>query len=96
MLADGASYIPGEHIGHISRDTALVISEFMDSNSSLLNENNRYGRGFMFACRLKEDTNHTSAGYDIDVVVFTTNSDSWTDLFHDILSQRNIVCHKLN
>jgi hypothetical protein len=76
-----ASYIPGEDLGHISRDAALVLSEFMDSPNPLLNENNRYGRGFTFACRLREDTNHTCEGYLIDVVVFSNNSDSWTNLF---------------
>jgi hypothetical protein len=71
-----ASYITGEHIGHISRDAALVLSEFMDFPHPLLNENNRYGRGFKFACRLREDTNHTCDGYLIDVVIFSVNSDS--------------------
>jgi hypothetical protein len=89
-----ASYIPGEHIGHLSRDAALVLSAFMDSPHPALNENNVYGRGFQFACRLRDDTNHTCEGYAIDVV-FSINSDSWTNLFFDILTEKSIVCEIL-
>jgi hypothetical protein len=91
-----ALYIPGEHIGHISRDAALVLSEFMDSPHPALNENNIYGLGFKIACRLRDDTNHTSEGYLIDVVVFSINSDPWTHLFLNVLAEKNIFCHKLN
>jgi hypothetical protein len=70
-----------------------VLSEFMDSPHPLLNENNRYGRGFKFACRLREDTNHTCGGYLIDVIIFSVNSDSWTNLFCNVLAEKNIFCH---
>lgn len=90
------SYIPGEDIGHVSRDVALILSDFMDSPNPQLNENNVYGRGFRFACRLRDDTNHSCEGYAIDVVVFSINSNSWTDLLLDILSEQNVVCHKIN
>jgi hypothetical protein len=91
-----ALYIPGEHIGHISRDAALVLSEFMDSPHPALNENNIYGLGFKIACRLRDDTNHTSEGYLIDVIVFSINSDPWTYFFLNVLAEKNIFCHKLN
>jgi hypothetical protein len=90
-----ASNIPREHIGHLSRDAALVLSDFMDSPHPALNENNVYGRGFQFAFRLRDDTNHTCEGYAIDVVVFSINSDSWTNLLFDILTEKSIVCEKL-
>jgi hypothetical protein len=91
-----ASYVPGERIGHIRRDAALVLSEFIDSPHTALNENNIYGQGFKVACRLRDDTNHTSEGYLIDVVIFSINSEPWTNLFLDILAEKNIFCHKLN
>ena len=65
-----ALYIPGEHIGHISRDAAVVLSEYMDSPHPALNEKNIHGQGLKIACRLRDDTNHASEGYLIDVVVF--------------------------
>ena len=90
MSQHPASYDPGEHIGHISRETALVMSEVMDD------ENNAYGRDFIFVCRLREDTNHTVDGYAVDIVMFSKNSDSWTNLMIEILNENNITSLKLS
>ena len=68
----------------------------MDFDCARLNECNKYGVGFMFVCRLKEDTNYTCEGYAIDVVVLSKNSDSWTNLFHAILTEKNVICRKMS
>ena len=91
-----ASYNLGERIGNVSRDSAQIMSEFMDFDCIRLNERNKYGDGFMFVCRLIEDSNHTCAGFAIEVVVLSKNSDSWTDLFIEILTEKNVVCKKMN
>ena len=81
---------------HISRDTALVLTGFMDDSADGIDENSTYGQGFKFVCRLKEDSNHIVDRYAIDVVVFSSNSDSWTNTFMDVLIQKNVTCTKLN
>ena len=91
-----ASYDPGERIGNVRRDTAQIMSEFIDFDCVRLNECNKYGVGFMFVCRLKEDINHTCEGFAIEVVVLSKNSDSWTDLLLEILTEKNVVCKKMN
>lgn len=64
-----AYYIPGEYVVHISRDFSLVQSDFIDSFHPVLNEDNVNGRGSKFACRLRDETNHTCDSYTIDVVL---------------------------
>lgn len=91
-----ASFYPGEHIGHVSRETALVMSEFMDDHDDLIGESSKYGRGFIFVCRLREDTNHTVDGYAIDVVIFSSKSDSWANSFMNVFTVKNLHCTKLN
>ena len=54
-------------MGHISRDTALVLTGFMDDSADGIDENSTYGQGFKFVRRLKEDSNHTVDRYAIDV-----------------------------
>ena len=77
------SFHPNEHIGHVSRDVASVMSEVMDNENLRLDECGTYGVDFMFVCRLREDTNHAVEGYAFDIVVFSINSDSWTNLMID-------------
>ena len=60
----------------------------MDDSADAIDENSTYGQGFTFACRLREDSNHTVDGYAIDVVVFSINSDSWTNTFMDVLQKK--------
>lgn len=67
----------------------------MDNENLRLNECHTYGIGFMFVCRLREDTNHTVEGYAVDIVVFSKNSDSWTNLMINILIEKNITAVKL-
>ena len=93
---DPASFDPSEHVGHVSRYAAHVMSDVMNDSTDMICENNTYGHGFIFVCRLREDTNHAADGYAIDVVVLSINSDSWTNLFVTILGEKGIFCTKLN
>jgi hypothetical protein len=38
-----------------------------------------YDTDFKFDCRLQTVTNHTREGYAIHIVMYSNNSDSWTD-----------------
>ena len=91
-----ASFNPGERIGNISRDAAQIMSEYMDEGKELFDKNDIYGKTFLFVCRLREDTNHTKGGYAIDIVVLSINGEAWTDLFIEVLEQKNVNCIKLN
>ena len=68
----------------------------MDDHDGLIGENSTYGRSFIFVCRLREDTNHTVDGYAIDVVVFSSKSDSWANSFMNVFTVKNLYCTKLN
>ena len=71
------------------------MSEFMDNENPRSNKCHTYGITFMFVCRLREDTNHTVEGYAVDIVMFSKNSDSWTNLMVDILIEKNITAVQL-
>ena len=68
----------------------------MDEGKELFDKNDIYGKTFLFVCRLREDTNHTKGGYAIDIVVLSINGEAWTDLFIEVLEQKNVNCIKLN
>ena len=91
-----ASFDPSERIGNVSRDAAQVMSEYMDKGKELVDDNDIYGKTFLFLCRLREDTNHIKGGYAIDIVVLSINADDWTDSFIEVLKQKNLNCIKLN
>ena len=70
--------------------------EYMDKGKELVDDNDIYGKTSLFVCRLREDTNHTKGDYAIDIVVLSINADAWTDLFIEVLEQKNLNCIKLN
>ena len=79
MLAElPASFNPGECIGNLSRDVALVLAEFMDLPVFNIEECNDYEIDFKFVCVLLDDTNHKKEGFFISILVYTTNSDTWS------------------
>ena len=83
-----ATHYPGERLGNVSRAAASVISDLMDEDNLLLDECNVYSVGYNFVCVLLEDTNHSSAGYLIKIVVHSINSDSWTHKLYDLLKEK--------
>ena len=52
----------------------------MDNVNPALDESNLYDVDFKFVCVLTENLNHLAAGYTIDILVYSANSDSWTDV----------------
>ena len=90
------SYIPGERVGNLDRMHAKIIAPLMDDGTPNLTECNLYDVGFKFACRLESCTNHTCEGYQIFVIVYTVNSDLWTDSLFDFLHASGLNPSKLN
>ena len=64
-----ANYLSGEHLCHVSRDVALVLSLFMDTPPMYTNDLNEYGVDFYFKCVLLEDSNHREDGFRIKIIV---------------------------
>ena len=61
----------------------------MDNDSGSLacvGDNLRYMTGYSFSCRLSnEKFNHSRNGYDIEIIVRTSNSQCWIDELYEIL-----------
>ena len=85
-----ATHYPGERLGNVSRAEASVISDFMDGDNLQLDDCNVSSVEFKFVCILLEDTNHRTAGYLIRIVVYSVNSDSWTQKLYDILKEKKM------
>ena len=65
------SFIPGQHIGHISRNFASILAPLIDDHHLTLS---------FYAHLVYGDTNHSRVGYDIDVVVLSSNSKEFNEL----------------
>ena len=89
------SYNPGERIGNLSRDVALVLAEFMDLPVLNLEVSNNYEIDFKFVCILLDDTNHKKEGFLILILVYTTNSDSWSAKMFENLKEKKMFPTKL-
>lgn len=90
-----SNFAPGERLGNISRETASALADLMDSPSDLLDECNIYDVGFRFVCVLSEKLHHKGEGYLITILVYSINSDVWTDKLYDILLAKNARPNKL-
>lgn len=95
MAVPPANFLAGERICHVSRDVALILSLFMDNPHASLSESNEYGVGFEFKCLFVEDSSHREEGFRIEIIVYTTNSELWTDHFTEILAEKKINYFKL-
>lgn len=96
IMAEGMSnFLPGERLGNISREAASVLADLMDSPFDLLDECNVYDLGFRFVCVLSEKLHHKAEGYTISIIVYSINSDMWTDKLYDILVAKNANPQKL-
>ena len=91
-----SSYIPGERVGNLDRLHAKILAPFMDDGTPILTECNVYDEGYKFACRLESCTNHSFEGYPIFVVVYSINSDLWTNSLFALLDAFELNPTKLN
>ena len=92
---DGNNFQSEERLGNIGRETASVLADLMDFNSDLLDECNLYDVGFRFECVLDEKLHHKAEGYLITILVYSLNSDLWTDKLFQILLSKNVGPIKL-
>ena len=73
-LREGVSYVPGQHIGHLAKECSAVLAGFMDHGTT----DSVYGIDFMFTCLISYcDSNRSTVGYEIDVILQTDNSSLW-------------------
>lgn len=84
-----------ERLGNLGRETASVLADLMDFDNDLLDECNVYDVGFRFACVLDEKLHHKTEGYLITILVFSLNSDLWTEKLLQILISKDLRPIKL-
>lgn len=89
--AADSNFGPAERLGNVSREAAKVLSEFMDNRNINLDEYNIYGVDYKFVCVFTENLNHTKEGWTVAILVYSANSDAWTDKMVNILK-----CTKIN
>ena len=71
------------------------MSSVIDTPNVDVLECNEYGVGFFF-CILVENSNHRGDKFRISIMVYTINSDAWTDNFMKFLSNHDIKCNKVS
>ena len=74
-----ADFVPGERIGNVDRNVAVILSRFMDDDFDVLLECDCYETGFFFTCTLSEDSHHRRDGYQIKILIYSANNDAWCD-----------------
>lgn len=89
------NYENGERIGNVSRDVAEVLSLLMDGTLDYLLECSTYGLGFQLKCVLCDDSNHKSDGFGIHIVVYSINSDIFTDQLIIFFQSKGIQSKKI-
>ena len=80
----------GERIGNVSREVALVLASLMDVENVSLPECNAYELGFRFQCQVEEDSHHKAEGYFVNIIVYSINSDIFTDKMFHILNTQGL------
>ena len=88
-------YALGERIGNVSSEVTLVLASLMDFDDASLPECNVYNVGFRFQCILVTDSHHKAEGYDVNIIVLSINSDSFTDKMMDLLNSKGLVPHRI-
>ena len=91
-----ATYYLGERIGNVSRNVAAVPSELMDVRCPQLDECNEYSVDYVFRCILLEDSTHRSSGFLVKIIVYSVNSDLWTQKLFDILKEKGTKPTKIS
>ena len=92
---EGNNFQSQERLGNLGRETASVLADLMDFDNDLLDECNVYDVGFRFACVLDEKLHHKNEGYLITILVFSLNSDLWTEKLLQILISKDLRPIKL-
>lgn len=92
---EGNNFQFQERLGNLGRETASVLADLMDFDNDLLDECNVYDVGFRFACVLDEKLHHKKEGYLITILVFSLNSDLWTEKLLQILISKDLRPIKL-
>ena len=90
-----STYVLGERIGNVSREVALVLASILDFEDVTLPECNVYDLGFRFQCVVDEDSHHKAEGYFVNIIVYSINSDVFTDKMFDILGLNPLRTIKL-
>ena len=90
-----STYALGERISNVSREIALVLASSMDFDDASLPECNVYNVGFRFQCILVTNSHHKAEGYDVNIIVLSINSDSFTDKMMDLLNSKGLVPHRI-
>ena len=67
----------------------------MDAPSPQLDECNVYSVGYTFVCILLEDSSHRPAGFLVKIMVYSINSDLWTQKLFDILKEKEMKPTKM-
>jgi hypothetical protein len=92
---EGNNFQSQERLGNLGREKASVLADLMDFDNDLLDECNVYDVGFRFACVLDEKLLHKNEGFLITILVFSLNSDLWTEKLLQILISKDLRPIKL-
>lgn len=76
-------------MGNLDKEHAKILAPFLDCLHEL-SLGSVYDTDFKLDCRLRTVTNHTCKGYAIYIVMYSNNSDSWTDSVIEYLRGSNI------
>ena len=87
--SDISGFIPGDRIGNLCKEICLVLAPLMDNDFGSLacvGDNLQYMTRYSFSCRLSyQNFNHSRNGYDIEIIVRTSNSQCWIDELYELL-----------
>ena len=95
MADEGNNFQSEERLGNVGRETASDLADLMDFNNDLLGECNLYDAGFRFECMLDKKLHHKAEGYLITILVYSLDSDLWTNKLFQILISKNVGPIKL-
>ena len=80
--AFGGYYAAEEHIGHLNRHSASVIAPLFDEARS---------GDYLLQCHLLYcDTNHSRAGYDVDVIITSVKAFGENEMLYNSLQEQNL------
>ena len=75
------NFIPGEHIGHISKNFAEILAPTIDKHYLTVSF-----QGHL----VHSDTNHTRLGYDIDIIVLSNNTEEFNQTMFQKFCEMNL------
>ena len=94
---EGAHFEHGQHIGHVAKECAKILSKLMDSGFEAISatasssEDFKYMNDYQFSAMLTyTDTNRSKLGYDIDIIVHSNKSASWINAMFSFLDHEGL------